>query len=335
MIIHPAVKYTLVGIFVILLIILVYFFVGSAKPANKITWGVNFSVKQTDFLGLDSKETYLALLDELNFKNVKISVHWDELQPNSLYDYNFDDIDWQIREAEKRNVNVVLAIGMKTPRWPECHLPQWVRNQNKSEQQESITRMVTALVERYKGLKAITAWQVENEPFLNFGACPWYDKEFLKKEIKLVKDIDPSRPVIVTDSGEIGFWFEPASAGADIVGVTTYRRVWQDSLKFYFDYFFPPVYYQRRAELVNLVFKKHVIGTELQAEAWCPNSIINASLEEQEQTMSLEKFKDTVKFAKNTGIDTFYFWGGEWWYWLKKNHNRPEIWEEAKKLLSE
>jgi len=335
MIIHPAVKYSLIGIFIILLIALVYFFVGSTKQANKITWGVNFSVKQTEFLGLDSKETYLALLDDLNFKNVKISVHWDRLQPSSLYDYDFDEIDWQIREAEKRDTKVVLAIGMKTPRWPECHLPQWARNQSKSEQQESILRMITALVERYKGSKVITAWQVENEPFLNFGACPWYDEKFLKKEIKLVKDIDPSRPVIITDSGEIGFWFKPAMVGADIVGVTTYRRVWQDSLKFYFDYFLPPVYYQRRAELVNLIFKKKIIGTELQAEAWCPNSIMNASLEEQDKTMSLERFKNTIKFAKETGFDEFYLWGGEWWYWLKKNHNRPEIWEEAKRLISE
>jgi len=335
MIIHPAVKYSVIGVLILIIIVLVYFFVGSAKPAKKITWGVNFSVKQTDFLGLDTKETYLALLDELNVRDVKISVHWDELQPDSLYDYNFDDIDWQIREAEKRNVNIVLAIGMKTPRWPECHLPQWARNQSKVEQQESITRMITALVERYKSSKAVTAWQVENEPFLNFGACPWYDESFLRKEVALVKDIDPSRPVIVTDSGEISFWLKPASVGGDIVGVTTYRRVWQDSLKFYFDYFFPPVYYQRRAELVNLIFKKKVIGTELQAEAWCPNSIINASLEEQDQTMSLDKFKETVQFARDTGFDTFYFWGGEWWYWLKKNHNRPEIWEEAKKIMIE
>lgn len=335
MIIHPAVKYSLLGILIVIIILLVYFFVGSARPASKITWGVNFSVKQTEFLGLDSKETYLALLDELNIKNIKISVHWDELQPDSLYDYNFDDIDWQIREAEKRNAKVVLAIGMKTPRWPECHLPQWARNQTKNEQQESIIRMLTALVERYKNSETINGWQVENEPFLNFGACPWYDEKFLRREVALVKDLDPKHDVIVTDSGEFSLWFKPASVGGDIVGVTTYRRVWQENLKFYFDYFFPPVYYQRRAELVKLFFNKKVIGTELQAEAWCPNSIINASLEEQDQTMSLQKFKDTVTFAKNTGFDTFYLWGGEWWYWLKKNHDRPEIWEEAKKLIAE
>ncbi|MCK9393637.1 MAG: hypothetical protein WCX30_01450 [Candidatus Paceibacterota bacterium] len=335
MIIHPAVKYILMVILVLIVIVFIYFFVGFSKPANKVNWGVNFSVKQTEFLGLDTHETYLALLDDLKIKNVKISVHWDEIQPNSLYDYDVEEVDWEIREAEKRNVKVILAIGMKTPRWPECHLPQWARNQSKEDQQESILRMITFLVERYKGSSTVTAWQVENEPFLNFGACPWYDRNFLKKEIALVKDLDNNKDVIITDSGEFSLWFKPALTGGDVVGITTYRRVWQDSFKFYFDYFFPPVYYQRRAELVKLLFNKKVIGTELQAEAWCPNSIINASLEEQDRTMSLGRFKEVVTFAKNTGIDTFYFWGGEWWYWLKKNHDRPEIWEEARKIISE
>lgn len=335
MIINPAVKYVSIIALVVIIIIFTYFFIGYGKPANKIDWGVNFSVKQTEFLGLDSKETYLALLDDLKVKNIKISVHWDKLQPESLYDYKFEDIDWQVREAEKRNVKVVLAIGMKVPRWPECHLPQWVINQTKQEQQDGVLRMITALVERYKNSPAISGWQVENEPFLKFGACPWYDENFFKKEIALVKDLDSTKPVIITDSGEFSLWLKPATLDTDIVGVTTYKRVWQENLRFYFDYAFPAVYYQRRAELVKIFFGKKVIGTELQAEAWCPNSIINASLEEQNRTMSLEKFKEMVTFAKNTGFDTIYFWGGEWWYWLKKNHDRPEIWEEARKIINE
>jgi len=33
------------------------------------------------------------------------------------------------------------------------------------------------------------------------------------------------------------------------------------------------------------------------------------------------------------GLSTFYLWGGEWTYWLKKTQNKPEIWDEAKKLF--
>ena len=49
--------------------------------------------------------------------------------------------------------------------------------------------------------------------------------------------------------------------------------------------------------------------------------------------MDLERFQKNIKFAKKTGLDEFYLWGAEWWYWLKTKHDKPEIWEEAKKLF--
>jgi hypothetical protein len=70
-------------------------------------------------------------------------------------------------------------------------------------------------------------WQVENEAFLKFGACPWTDEDFLKKEIAFVKINDPIHKVIVTDSGELSFWIKASQSGADIVGVTTYKKVCQ------------------------------------------------------------------------------------------------------------
>jgi hypothetical protein len=50
--------------------------------------------------------------------------------------------------------------------------------------------------------------------------------------------------------------------------------------------------------------------------------------------MNLEKFRKNIEFAKKTGLDEFYLWGAEWWYWLKEKQNQPEIWKEAKKLMS-
>ena len=49
--------------------------------------------------------------------------------------------------------------------------------------------------------------------------------------------------------------------------------------------------------------------------------------------MNLEQFRKNIEFAQRTGLDTFYLWGGEWWYWLKEKQNQPEIWEEAKTLF--
>jgi hypothetical protein len=144
---------------------------------------------------------------------------------------------------------------------------------------------------------------------------------------------DPNHKIIVTDSGELSLWIKASQMGGDIVGVTTYKRVWQEQLHTYVSYFFPPVYYNRRADIVKNIFKDKVIGVELQAEPWCANSVMNSSLAEQEKTMNLKQFKKNVEFAKNTGIDTFYFWGAEWWYYMKTVYNNSEIWDEAKKLF--
>ncbi|MDD5696745.1 MAG: beta-galactosidase [Candidatus Pacebacteria bacterium] len=327
------VKYMLLIFLFIFLALLAYFFVGSGQPAQKMNWGVNFSLKQTDFLGLDDRETYLALLDELKVERIKISVHWDLLE-KERNEFDFSELDWQMAEAEKRNVDVILAIGMRTPRWPECHMPNWVRNLDKIDQQQNILKMVSRIVTRYKDSPSLAGWQVENEAFLDFGACPWSDAGFLKQEVGFIKKIDDKHSIILTESGELSLWMRSAAIG-DVVGVTTYRTVWQEQFNFYFSYHLPAVFYHRRAEIVRHIFKKEVIGVELQAEPWCRQSIINASLDEQMITFDLGQFYQNVDFAKKTGIDTFYFWGAEWWYWMKTKQNHPEFWEVAKIFLTQ
>jgi hypothetical protein len=112
---------------------------------------------------------------------------------------------------------------MKTPRWPECHIPEWAKLQSKEEQQAAILDFLKEIVARYDSSKAIVRWQVENEPFFPFGECPWVDKEFLKKEVALVKSLDSkNRPVVVTDSGEGSLWIQAAKIG-DIAGTTMYK----------------------------------------------------------------------------------------------------------------
>ena len=318
-------------LFLVLLVFIsvAYFFVGRAKEAEKITWGVNFSQKHAENLGLDWKETYLALLDDLKAKNIKIASYWD-LTESEEGKYNFEDLDWQIQEAEKREAKIILVIGQKTPRWPECHEPEWVKNQKSDIKNPKLLEYLDKIVNRYKDSPSIWAWQVENEPFFSFGKCPKFDKELFKREIDLVKSLD-SRPIIVSDTGEFSLWLKAAKYG-DIVGTTLYKKVWFHELKNYVSYYFPPVFYWRKAQIIKKFFNKEVICVELQAEPWGP-TIYNLSLEEQQKTMNLEQFKQNIAFARKTGLKEFYFWGSEWWYWMKEKQNKPEIWEESRKLF--
>lgn len=325
-------KMILLGILIIFLLFVGYFFIGTAPSAKEITFGVNFSQKHSQNLNLDWKENYLALLDDLEIKDIRLTTHWDLLE-SEKDDFYFDDLDWQIEEAEKRNVKIILVIGMKTGRWPECHLPEWVKNLDKNQQQERILNLIEKIVSRYQEKSSIIVWNVENEPLFPFGECPFVDKNFLKKEIAKTHSLDlQKRPILISDSGEGSLWIESAKLG-DIVGVTMYKKVWFREVGIYVSYPFPPVFYWRKAQLIKKIFKKDVISIELQAEPWCKNLLYNCSLEEQEITMNLKQFKYNIEFAKRTGINKFYLWGSEWWFWLKENQQKPEIWEEAKKLF--
>jgi len=219
------------------------------------------------------------------------------------------------------------------PRWPECHIPEWASYLSESEQQERILLMLTEVVNHYKGDRTIKAWQVENEPFLKgFGECPELDKQFLDKEISLVRELDfkNNRPIIVTSSGELSSWIQPALR-ADILGTTLYRIVWGKRIG-YFKYPIRPVFYFRRANLVKwLTGIEKVIIVELQAEPWSRKQIYETSVSEQSKSMDLDKFKDIISYTKETGLDEAYLWGVEWWY-QKKARGNNAMWVEAKKL---
>jgi hypothetical protein len=331
-------------IFIIILALCVfcYFFAGSSPIQKNITWGVDFSQMQAQSLKTNWKESYLAILDDLGAKNIKLHTQWDfvEGEKDTFY---FDDIDWQLQQAKERSAKIIYVVGIKTGRWPECHTPVWMAELSENQQQEEALAYIKKVVERYKDNEAIIYWQVENEPLLNFGECPeWYYKndEFLKKEVALVKFLDSSRKVIISDSGELNWWFNAAKSG-DIVGTTMYRKAWVQTKSFglpgspgfYGEYLFPPVFYWRKAKLVETFFSKEVVCIELQAEPWAWQQIYDISLDEQKKTMDLAQFKSNVEYAKKTGLDTFYFWGVEWWYWMKTVQNQPEIWNEAKNLF--
>ncbi len=307
-----------------------FFYLFRPPMAKNIVWGAVFSQKHSADMGLDWKENYLALLDDLRIKNLKIAAHWDIIEPQVGH-YDFSDLDWQLEQARARGARVMLAIGMKTPRWPECHVPGWAKNIGKEQQQAEILKMLEQIVRRYGNNAEITAWQVENEPLFHYGQCPWIDKKFLAKEAKLVRSLDGQKhPVVISDSGEGSWWFDAARIG-DVAGATMYRRVYFHELKAYVTYPIPPAFYWVKAKIIGLVFKKPVECVELQAEPWAADQIYDGGANDA-KTMDVKQFGDNIAFAKNTGLGTFYLWGAEWWYWMKTKHGQPQYWEEAKSL---
>ncbi|MFH1029773.1 MAG: cellulase family glycosylhydrolase, partial [bacterium] len=304
---------------------------GLVSSPDEIEWGVSFSKEFAEHMGLDWKNLYLSILDDLKAKTIRIPLYWTEIEPYEKQ-YFFDDYDWMIEEARQRSVRLVLVVGRKVPRWPECHIPDWVSSYEKEYQQEKTLAYIEQSVNRYKTIDNIYAWQVENEPFLSFGICPARDVELLDKEIALVHKLDPVHPIIVTDSGELSTWVRAANR-ADIFGSTLYRIIYKKPLG-YIKYPLDPKFFWAKANFVHLFDPtKPIIISELQAEPWAKGLVHTISLEEQSKSMDLKKFQENIEYAKEVGFSQVYLWGVEWWYWLKEKHEKPEIWEAAKAVI--
>jgi hypothetical protein len=304
------------------------------SQGQKIEFNVGYSGTYANFLGLDWQETYLAILNDLKPKKVRIPVYWNLLEPNKK-DYQWGDIDWQLTEAQSRDIEVVLVIGRRVPRWPECHEPLWVKSLVTKDQEAEILNLLKEEVNHFKSFDHIVMWQLENEPLFNlFGKCPKITPAFLQKEMQVVKSLD-TRPVMITDSGELSLWLRSGRV-AEVLGTTMYRVVW-NPLTGYFKHFYPPAFYRWRASWTEKFgTTKKVIISELQAEPWAMKGkfIGQVPLADQFRGFSLEQFKNSVEFAKKAGLKEAYFWGAEWWYWLKEVHGNSDYWDYAKQVIS-
>lgn len=304
---------------------------GLVDNADNIKWGIAFSKPFTTEMGLDWREAYLAILDDLKVKRIRLPIYWQdvEVEPGK---YNFSDYDWMIEEAKKRDVQLILVIGRKLPRWPECHAPFWADKLPEPEKQEKILSIISKSVERYKNSENLYFWQVDNEPFLGYGECPVVTENFLDQEVNTVRDLDSKHRIMVTDSGELGRWYWAAKR-ADIFGTTMYRVIWNKHTN-YLHYPLPPKFFWLKANITHLFFPgKPIIVSELQAEPWGPKLIYDLSLEEQEKSMSLAQFHENIEYAKKVGFPENYLWGAEWWYWLKVKKGNSEMWDAAKEIL--
>lgn len=306
---------------------------GPSYDPKEFEYGITFSNRQSIDLGLDWKQVYLAMLDELQVKNLRLPAYWDELE-QTRGQYDWSDLDWQIDEAEKRNVSLILVLGQRVPRWPECHIPAWAENLGDTERKQATLEHIQKTLSRYKNRPSIRFWQVENEPFLpNFGICPAFDKKFLDEEIALVKELD-TRSVIVTDSGELSLW-AMAAKRADVFGTTMYLDTYSRMLKSYIHYPITPAFFRVKKNLANLFAgPEDWIVIELQGEPWGRLSFQTLEQAERDKTMTPDRFKNTIEFIRTTGFNTFYWWGVEYWYWEKTVNNNPFYWNTAQQLFN-
>jgi len=322
-------------IFVLLILVLILgIIVLSHKPKNisqDIEWGVSFSKYSAEASGLNWREVYLAILDDLKPKSLRLPIYWREVEPETG-EYYFDDYDWLVTQAEEREVKLILVIGSKAPRWPKRQLPDWAVELDEPIQQSKILDLNSKIIKRYRNLTNLYAWQVESEPLMASKGYPKLSNRFLSKEIKAAHSLDSEHLILVTDNGVKGFWLPVAGRG-DILGVTMYQTFW-NSYWGYYKFVYSLRLFWLKTNLVHLFYsQKPIIISELQGEYWEPGRPYETSLDDQLKLINLEQFKENIKQARKTGFEEVYFRGAEWWYWLKTKQEKPEFWEEAKKVI--
>lgn len=298
-------------------------------PVNpNLRWGASFSPTYATYLGLDWRAAFLAARDELGFRRWRLNVPWEVVEPEPGR-YDFGEVDWLLNAVAESGGQATLAVGRRTPRWPECHEPAWAEALPAAQQREAILATLAAVVQRYQDHPALAAWQVENEVSLSvFGDCPPPDLSFFEAEVALVRALDSQHPVVTTVSGELSWWGRLARQ-VDALGTSLYRVTW-NPVWGYFHYPYPAAFYRVRAWLTQRRTGTPVYVSELQLEPWGRQPLPSLSLEEQFRSMGLAEIERSLSVARRSGLSPVDLWGVEWWYWLRETYGRPEVWEAVR-----
>lgn len=294
--------------------------------------GVTFIPRYARYFELDPRETLQAIIDDLGVKQFRLVSYWDDIEATPGV-YDFTELDWQFEKVQAAGGKVSLAIGLRQPRWPECHMPAWAAAKPMSEWSKDVKTFMQKVIERYGDHPTLESYQLENEFFMTvFGTCPDHTRARLVDEYKFVKALDTDTPVIVSRSNN---WLgiplnEPR---ADRFGISVYKRVWDKTYtKRYFEYPLPAWFYASLAGAGEIVTGRDMIIHELQAEAWLPDGydMRTAPLEEMNKSLNAERLRDRFEYGRATGIREIYAWGVEWWYFRQEKRGDPSLWDVAK-----
>ncbi len=300
--------------------------------------GATFVPNYTRYFEQEPKEVLQAMIDDLGIRRFRLVSYWNihEPQPD---EYDFSELDWQFDMIEEAGGEIALSLGLRQPRWPECHGPEWAMAKPVEQWTEDLLEYTAETVNRYKDRDVLVEYQLENEFFLTvFGDCPDHSRERLVREFDFVKSLDDTRPLIVNRSNNAMPSWPVNEPRADAVGAAVYKRVWDKTItRRNFEYPLPSWFYSFLAGGTELTTGVPSIIHELQMESWLaedlPYDMRDAPLDELYETFGPDRVASRLQYGVDSGIRTIDLWGVEWWYQLKEKRNAPEIWNTAKAEL--
>ena len=320
-------------------------------PPRSTKLGATFSQLQCWYLGLDYRETFEQICD-LGFKRLRLCAYWHEIQPQANQ-FDFTTLDWLLEESDRRGIEVILAVGMKAPRYPEFHFPDWMRSKYDTTTARVLDRdpaisdltlkMLDRVVTHTKTTTAIKYWQVENEPFttLEITHGRSLSESFVRKEVKLVRSRSRSdQKILLTNAitlpdgqgQEDSQAFRASLWLADAVGFNVYAKVPRGASQSYIEA--QSLYWKKlkdwRSELKR--WGKESWIAEAQAEPWEANELVPVAQVEYPSSSPVQATR-IVDRVQKIGFDPVLLWGCEYWYWHRKQ-GRDQWWLGMRQLLN-
>lgn len=306
--------------------------------------GASFIPDYAESFGLDPKQTFTAMIEPssqggLGLRQVRLVSYWSSIEPSSGH-YDFSMLDWEFAQANKYGTKVSLSIGLRQPRWPECHPPTWldVQANNESAWKPQLFHFMKTVINRYKHNPALENYELENEYFMKvFGTCTDFSRQRLIDEYNLVKSTDPAHQVVISRSDNwVGI--PVGQPKPDEYAISVYKRVWDATFTHrYFEYPLPPWFYAALAGSEEILSGKDMFIHELQAEPWTPNGLLitQISTKEMYKSMSPQILSKRIKYGEDTGMRTIDLWGAEWWYYMKVKKHDPGTWSVVQQAVAQ
>ena len=133
-------------------LLLLRFSIKSSKEHEAI--GTSFSQVQAERYGSDWRRNYIAILEEIGFKHVRVAAYWDRIERNPG-EYDFSELDWMIEQAKQHDAKLTVVVGQKVLRVPECYYPSWLDRHDTTKVANSTNKLIATIADRYKGESTI------------------------------------------------------------------------------------------------------------------------------------------------------------------------------------
>jgi Beta-galactosidase len=297
---------------------------------NRFNKGASLSILACEAMQISHLDLLEKSMTDLGIKRFRLMTYWDRCE-KVQGKYDFCWVDEQLKIVEKYDGEVTMCLGFKQPRWPEGHQPEWAKSLSSEKWQKALMKFLKATVLHFKDSEVITSWQLENEALnRGFGLVDNFDRSRLVEEFNLVKKLDKTRTVIMSLSNSYGLPLR--SPRPDLHGFSIYLNMVTNGKRSYKHMPFFGVLI--RTGLIQALGLRPSFIHELQCEPWGKRATEELDDVDQFESMSIERFKKALRFAKLTNLKPVDLWGLEWWYWRKLYRDDDRYWEIARSYFS-